>query len=97
MKFCEWCSLEFIPNVQYQIYCSGECRELSTKEKINERYKRNRRNKLSKKKRKCSGGCETIISIYNENDFCDACSINKKQVDRMLKELKGLFDYEQNR
>jgi hypothetical protein len=97
MKFCSWCSLEFEPKVKYQIYCSKECRDLSTKEKINERYNKNRREKLIKKKKKCSGGCGTFISIYNKDDFCHTCSVNKKQVDKMLKELKGLFGYEQNR
>jgi hypothetical protein len=47
------------------------------------------------KPRKCAGGCGITLSIYNEKSFCDQCMINKKRVDKMLKELKGLFDYEQ--
>jgi hypothetical protein len=95
MKVCAWCASEFNPRVTYQIYCSVECRELATKEKIAERYSASRRKSRSNKPRKCAGGCGITLSIYNEKSFCDQCMINKKKVDKMLKELKGLFDYEQ--
>jgi hypothetical protein len=68
---------------------------MATKEKISERYQINRIKVRSEKKRKCSGGCGINISIYNENGFCSKCMVNRKRVDQMLKELKGLFDYEQ--
>lgn len=95
MKVCGWCSQEFEPKVSYQIYCSIECRELATRNKIAERYQVNRIKNRASKKRKCSGGCGTHISIYNDNGFCNSCMVNKRKVDQMLKELKGLFDYEQ--
>ena len=38
IKLCDWCGKDFEPNVSYQIYCSKECREGSTKEKVSERY-----------------------------------------------------------
>jgi hypothetical protein len=94
MKICDWCSNEFQPNVSYQIYCSKECRELATKEKVNERYQIKRRQKLSKKERRCSGGCGTLISIYNPSGYCWVCKIDTKQVDKALKELKGIIEYE---
>jgi hypothetical protein len=94
MKICAWCSNEFQPNVSYQIYCSSECRELATKEKVSERYQVKRRQKMAKKERRCSGGCGTIISIYNPSGFCGRCMVNTKQVDKALKELKGLIEYE---
>ena len=97
MKICEWCSKDFSPKVTYQIYCSSECRELATKEKISYRQQIVRAKSRSGKKRKCAGGCETIISIYNNNGFCGNCMVNKRKVDQMLKELKGLFDYEQEK
>lgn len=96
MKFCDWCSKEFQPRVTYQIYCSKECRDLATKEKINARYQINRRKEKSKKTKRCSGGCGTVISIYNNNGFCNVCMINQRKVDKTLRELKGLFDYEQD-
>lgn len=95
MKICDWCSEEFEPKVSYQIYCSVECREGATRNKIAERYQVNRIKNRSLKKRKCSGGCGTYISMYNDNGFCNQCMVNKRKVDQMLKELKGLFDYEQ--
>lgn len=94
MKICAWCSNEFQPNVSYQIYCSPECRELATKEKVSERYQIKRRQKMAKKERRCAGGCGTIISIYNPIGFCNLCMINTKQVDKALRELKGLIEYE---
>jgi hypothetical protein len=92
MKVCAWCANQFSPSVSYQIYCSVECRELATKEKITERYQINRRKNRSKKQRRCSGGCGTLISVYNENGFCNVRMFNKRKVDKALKELIGLFD-----
>jgi hypothetical protein len=97
MKSCYWCSLDFDPRVSYQIYCSPQCRELATKEKISSKQQVARARSRSAKKRKCAGGCGTIISIYNNNGFCGNCMVNKRKVDQMLKELKGLFDYEQEK
>lgn len=94
MKICDWCSNEFQPNVNYQIYCSVECRERATKEKVNERYQMKRRQKLAKKERRCGGGCGTILSIYNSAGFCQNCMINQRKVDKALKELKGIIEYE---
>lgn len=95
MKICSWCSNEFQPKITYQIYCTVECREEATKKKIQNRYQINRIKNRSSKQRKCSGGCGSFISIYNENGFCNICMVNKRKVDQMLKELKGLFEYEQ--
>jgi hypothetical protein len=94
MKVCNWCSNEFNPNVSYQIYCSVECRELATKEKVNERYQIKRRKQLAKKERRCSSGCGTILSIYNDTGHCSFCAISDKKVEKALRELKGLIEYE---
>jgi hypothetical protein len=95
MKPCAWCVNQFQPSVSYQIYCSPVCREEATKEKIAQRYNINRIKNRAKKERRCSGGCETVISVYNENNFCTVCMVNKKKVDKTLKELRNFFDYEQ--
>jgi hypothetical protein len=94
MKICDWCSEEFQPNVKYQIYCSPECRELATKEKVNDRYKKKRLERLLTKKRYCSNGCGTLLSIYNSDGVCNSCHINEKKVDKALKELRGLIEYQ---
>lgn len=94
MKNCDWCSEEFQPNVSYQIYCSVNCRELATKEKVYEKYRIKKRQKLSQKERRCSNGCGTLLSVYNESSYCSGCLIDQKQVNKVLKELKGLIEYE---
>ncbi|NBX27404.1 MAG: hypothetical protein EBR55_04015 [Chitinophagia bacterium] len=96
MKRCSNCDNQFNPKVNYQIYCSIECREIATKEKIAERYQITRRQKRIGKQRYCLGGCGMTLSIYNDSGFCNNCNVSKKTVDKMLKEIKGFFDYEQD-
>ena len=93
-KICSWCVKEFSPKVSYQIYCSVDCRELATKEKISIRYSSNKKKKRFSQTRICAGSCGAKLSMYNEKQFCDQCMVNKKKVEKMLKELRGLFDYE---
>lgn len=95
MKLCNRCDTYFKPRVSYQIYCSDICREQSTKEKIAERYLATRRQKRYGKKRNCLGGCGMSLSIYNDSGFCANCNVSEKAVNKMIKELKGFIDYEQ--
>ena len=96
MKSCSRCDKKFNPKVSYQIYCSNQCRDEATKEKIAERYQITRRQKRIGKKRLCLGGCGIKLSIYNDDGFCTNCNVSKKSVDKMLKEIKGYFEYEQD-
>ena len=98
MKLCSYfgCETYFNPKVSYQIYCSDDCRDKATKEKIAERYQVTRRQKRKGKERRCLGGCGQKLSIYNDSGFCANCNVSKKAVDKMLKQIKGFFDYEQN-
>ena len=96
MKLCERCDKRFQPKVTYQIYCSPECRDSATKDKIAERYNVSRRQKRIGKIRRCLGGCGVQLSIYNDSGFCSNCNVSKKAVDKMLKQIKGYFDYEQD-
>ena len=95
MKLCNKCDVYFMPKVSYQVYCTELCREEATKEKIAERYQLTRRQKRKGKEKKCLGGCDTKLSIYNDSGFCSNCNVSKKAVDKMLKELKGFIEYEQ--
>jgi len=95
VKLCNRCDTYFKPRVSYQIYCSDICREQSTKEKIAERYLATRRQKRYGKKRNCLGGCGMSLSIYNDSGFCANCNVSEKAVNKMIKELKGFIDYEQ--
>jgi hypothetical protein len=89
VKLCNWCDKVFKPGVSYQIYCSKECRNAATKEKITERHKILRRKKRKEKERRCSGGCGTKLSLYNDDPMCNSCQINLKQVSRKIREIKG--------
>ena len=95
MKLCENCDKVFKPRVSYQIYCGSECRDIATKSKIALRYNVTRTQKRIGKVRKCIGGCKIDLSIYNESGFCSNCNVSKRSVDKMLKQIKGFFDYEQ--
>jgi len=95
LKLCNKCDVYFTPKVSYQVYCTEICRQEATKEKIAERYHLTRRQKRKGKEKKCLGGCDTKLSIYNDSGFCANCNVSKKAVDKMLKELKGFIEYEQ--
>jgi hypothetical protein len=96
VKLCKRCNEGFTPKVTYQIYCGTECRSSATRDKIAERYQLTRRQKRIGKVRKCFGSCGQQLSIYNDSGFCSNCNVSKKEVDKMLKEIKGFFDYEQD-
>jgi hypothetical protein len=96
VKLCNRCDKAFNPKVSYQIYCGIECRDIATKDKIVQRYRITRRQKRVGKVRKCLGGCGVDLSIYNDSGFCSNCNVSKKNVDKMLKQIKGFFDYEQD-
>jgi hypothetical protein len=96
VKLCSRCDIYFTPKVSYQVYCSELCREQATREKITERYQATRRQKRKGKVRKCLGGCDTSLSIYNDSGFCANCNVSAKQVAKMLKQLKGFIEYEQD-
>jgi hypothetical protein len=89
MKHCKWCDGQFSTEISYQIYCSEECRNSATKEKVAERYAIARRTKRMSKKRKCKS-CGGPVSAYNDDPLCGACTVNPSEVTRALKEIRGL-------
>ena len=95
MKLCRKCDNSFVPTVSYQIYCGEACRNEATKEKIENRYNVTRRQKRIGKERKCLGECGQQLSIYNDSKFCPNCNVSEKQVIKMIKQLKGFVEYEQ--
>jgi hypothetical protein len=95
VKLCSWCDKSFKPSVSYQIYCSLECRNDATKEKIIERHRILKRQKRKNKIRYCAGGCNIKLSIYNDTKYCDNCTSNSKEIDKKIKEIRMLMhDYE---
>lgn len=87
MKHCQWCDNLFETEIKYQIYCSVECRESATKEKIAARYIVERRQKRIGKDRKCKS-CKEPLSIYNDEPLCIKCSVNPNEVAKALKQIK---------
>lgn len=88
-KCCEWCGNQFNTSVSYQIYCSVECREQATKEKIAERYAVTRRKKRFGKVRSCKS-CQQPLSAYNDEPLCQSCLINPTDVSKALREIRGM-------
>jgi hypothetical protein len=88
MKNCSWCDTEFKTNISYQIYCSPNCREEATKQKIAQRYIVTRRKKRKGKTRLCKQ-CNEILSMYNDDSICAFCNINPSIVEKALKEIRG--------
>lgn len=87
MKYCKWCDSTFETEISYQLYCSEECRNLATKEKITERYIRLRRQSRKTKPRVCKS-CGERLSIYNDSVLCVKCNVNPTAVDNALKDIK---------
>jgi predicted nucleic acid-binding Zn ribbon protein len=91
MKTCQWCDGPFQPRVSYQIYCSDECRDAATKEKIAQKYAIAKRHKLMSKPRHCRS-CGQAMSVYNDDQICNQCIIDPKDVQIELKKIKGLLN-----
>lgn len=87
MKNCSWCDNQFETKISYQIYCSLDCRESATKEKIAARYLIARRQKRIGKTRLCKN-CKEELSIYNDDPLCNSCLVNPLEVIKALKEIK---------
>jgi hypothetical protein len=89
MKHCQWCDNNFPPKTSYQIYCSVPCRDSATKEKIALRYEQTRRERRKDRDRRCKI-CKEPLSIYNDEKTCEKCVVDPKEVDKILRQLKGI-------
>lgn len=90
-KHCKWCDNHFEAKVSYQIYCSAECRDAATKEKIAERYQMQRRIRRKDKPRLCKS-CNRKLSAYNDQNICDTCEADPNEVSKILREIRGLMN-----
>jgi hypothetical protein len=91
MKHCQWCDTQFKPKTSYQIYCSVSCRDAATKEKIAARYEQTRRERRKNRDRKCKV-CNSVLSIYNDEKVCESCIIDPKEVNKVLRQIKGIVN-----
>jgi len=88
-KHCNWCDTQFNTKLSYQIYCSPECRESATREKIAEKYNRDKIQKRKNKHRPCKS-CGTQLSAYNDSAICNNCESNPDELGQVLREIKGI-------
>lgn len=91
MKPCSFCDKQFNESVSYQVYCSSDCREFATKEKIAARYLQSKRLKRKGKIRLCKS-CSMPLSIYNDFAVCSSCSVNPEAVVKAIKKIKDKTD-----
>jgi hypothetical protein len=87
VKPCSFCDKQFNESVSYQVYCSSDCREFATKEKIAARYLQSKRLKRKGKTRLCKS-CSMPLSIYNDFAVCSSCSVNPDAVNKAIKNIK---------
>lgn len=90
-KYCNWCDHQFETKLSYQIYCSAECRELATKEKIAEKYLKDKVKKRAGKIRLCKN-CNKKLSMYTNEIVCQSCDVVPDEVRDALKEIKGIIN-----
>jgi hypothetical protein len=90
-KHCSWCDSQFKTALSYQIYCSAECREQATREKIAQKYLRDKVKKRAGKVRLCKT-CSKQLSMYTEETICQLCEVNPDDVKDALKEIKDILN-----
>lgn len=89
MRKCAYveCGLEFEAKTHNQKYCSDECCRRATNARLMEQYyerKARRKGHI----RVCANGCGTVLSRYNDDKICQACSVAKwKEENLNLKEM----------
>jgi hypothetical protein len=65
------------------------CREDATREKIAEKYNRDKVQKRRNKVRLCKS-CGKQMSAYNDSTTCLTCEENPDEIIKVLKEIKGI-------
>ena len=93
MKDCVWCGTAFEPTTSYQIYCSVDCRQDATRQKIKERSRAALIKRRSKKPRMCVNGCGTQLSVYNDDKFRRLVLFPVEITAEMFVNLEILSDY----
>jgi hypothetical protein len=84
------CENEFEKTTHNQKYCSDECCRVATNAKIKEKNQE-KRDRLNGKKRVCKNrGCNTILSMFNEESTCAGCDASQRARD--LKDLMGIIN-----
>lgn len=77
------CGLVFEPQVHNAIYCSVECRKIITNKNVLDRYYEKKARRSSKKRVCKNKGCNTILSMYNDENICEPCKTTRL-IDRLV-------------
>lgn len=85
MRVCanDECGIVFEPKAHNAIYHSAECRRVVTNKRILEKYYESKE-RITEQRICVTKKCTTILSIYNEEEICEAC-----KSERLLKRLKS--------
>lgn len=83
------CQLKFTKKKSNQIYCSDECCNFVTNERLKLKYHENKA-RLAGKERFCENCGETKLSRYNEDTTCNLCKARRKTEAR--KELLAMIN-----
>jgi hypothetical protein len=71
------CQEIFEPQVHNAIYCSTDCRKVVTNKNVLDRYYEKKERRADRKRVCKNDGCSTFLSMYNEEDICEACKTNR--------------------
>ncbi len=72
------CSIKFDKKIHNQKYCSDECCQIATRQKMLQKYY-DKRDRKKGKKRWCDTCKVTELSRYNETHTCASCLNEKKK------------------
>jgi hypothetical protein len=75
MRVCQnpECAANFSPNAHNQKYCTEECCNEVTNNRIKKKYYRDKAIKEGLKRNCAHRGCDIILSRYNLEDECSGC------------------------
>lgn len=92
-KQCSWCLTYFDSEVSFQIYCQEQCRVEATKHRSRQRTRAATIKRRRKSKRYCANkGCNTLLSVYNDDKVCAHCKVSDKAIDLALNNMKDFFE-----
>ena len=86
MKHCAWCDSEFVA-CKGQLYCSTDCKRLSSEESIARRKEAARIKRRIKSRPRCSE-CKMPLSIYGHGNVCSSC-IPQNVFAKAIKQIRG--------
>ena len=72
-----YCDVEFVPTRHNQIYCCQEHTREETNIRLREAYRKDRERRGGIKRVCRTSGCDTVLSRYNDTDYCGRCEAKR--------------------